>query len=64
MRRLKRTKDRQQRFLEALAETGSVSTAAGMVGTTRTRVCELPKAHLAFASTWQEAEEIAADRPA
>jgi hypothetical protein len=62
MRRLKLTKELQERFLKALAETGSVSTAAAVGGTSRTRVYELRKADATFASAWQEAEEIAADR--
>jgi hypothetical protein len=62
MRRLKLTKELQQRFLEALADTGSVSTAVSVAGTSRTRVYELRKSDPTFASAWQEAEEIAADR--
>ena len=61
MRKLKPTEARQRRFQEALADTGSVS-AAAVAGTSRTRVYELRKADQAFASAWQEAEEIAADR--
>ena len=62
MRRLKLTKELQKRFLKALAETGSVSTAVAVAGTSRTRVYELRKADPTFAGAWQEAEEIAADR--
>src|SRR6516165_5013435 len=62
MRRLKLTKELQQRFLEALAETGSVSTATAVAGTSRTRVYELRKADPVFAAAWEEAEEIATDR--
>jgi hypothetical protein len=62
MRRLKLTKELQQRFLETLADTGSVSTAASVAGTSRTRVYELRKADATFAAAWQEAEEIAVDR--
>src|SRR5215469_13250151 len=62
MRRLKLTKEIQQRFLEALAETGSVSTATAAAGTSRTRAYELRKADPIFASAWQEAEEVAVDR--
>jgi hypothetical protein len=61
MRKLKPTEARQRRFQEALADTGRVS-AAAVAGTSRTRVYELRKADQAFASAWQEAEEIAADR--
>jgi len=62
MRRLKLTKELQQRFLEALAETGSVSTATSVAGTSRTRVYELRKTDPKFAAAWQDAEEIAGDR--
>jgi len=48
--------------LEALADTGSVSTAVAIAGTSRTRVYELRKTDPAFASAWQDAEEIATDR--
>jgi hypothetical protein len=62
MRKLKLTKKLQERFLEALADTGSVSTAASVAGTSRTRVYELRKADPTFASAWQDVEEIAVDR--
>ncbi len=62
MRRLKLTKELQERFLEALADTGSVSTAAAVAGTSRTRVYELRRVDPTFANAWQEAEDIAADR--
>ncbi len=62
MRKLKLTKTLQERFLEELADTGSVSTAASAAGTSRTRVYELRKADPTFASAWQDAEEIAVDR--
>jgi hypothetical protein len=62
MRRLKLTTELQERFLEALADTGSVSTAAAVAGTSRTRVYELRRVDPTFASAWQEAEEIATDR--
>jgi len=62
MRRLKLTRELQERFLEALADTGSVSTAAAVAGTSRTRVYELRGVDPTFASAWQEAEDIAADR--
>jgi hypothetical protein len=62
MKRLKLTRGRQERFLKALADTGSVSAAAAMAGTSRSRVYELRKADPAFAADWDEAEEIAADR--
>jgi hypothetical protein len=62
MRKLKLTLARQVRFLKALAETGSVATSAAVAGTSRTRVYELRKTDPAFASAWEDAEEIAADR--
>jgi hypothetical protein len=62
MRKTKLTAARQERFLKALADSGSVTTAAAAAGTSRTRVYELRKGDPAFASAWAEAEEIAADR--
>ena len=62
MRKLKLTQACKNRFLEALSDTGSVTTAVAVAGTSRTRVYELRKADPAFASAWEEAEEIAADR--
>jgi len=62
MRKLKLTEARQERFLEALSDTGSVTTAVAVAGTSRTRVYELRKTDPAFATAWNEAEEIAADR--
>jgi hypothetical protein len=62
MKRLKLTKERQGRFLQALANTGSVTAATAVAGSSRTRVYELRKADPAFAAAWDEAEEIAIDR--
>jgi hypothetical protein len=62
MKRLKLNKARQERFLNALADTGSVTAAIAVAGTSRSRVYELRKSDPAFATTWDEAEEIAADR--
>lgn len=62
MKRLKLTKERRERFLQALADTGSVTAAIGVASTSRTRVYELRKADPTFAAAWQEAEEIATDR--
>ena len=62
MRKLKLTEARRQLFLKALSDTGSVSTAVAIAGTSRTRVYELRKADPAFASAWEDAEEIAVDR--
>jgi hypothetical protein len=38
MKRLKLTKERQELFLRALANTGSVTAAVAVAGTSRTRV--------------------------
>src|SRR5437870_2732593 len=62
MKRCKLIAARRERFLKALADTGSVTAAINIAGTSRTRVYELRKADPAFAGGWQEAEDIAADR--
>jgi hypothetical protein len=62
MRKLKLTRERQERFLKALSETGSVTAAARIASSSRTRLYAARKAHPAFATAWEEAEEIAADR--
>ena len=62
MKRLKLTKERRERFLLALANTGSVTTAVAVAGTSRTRVYEFRKADPTFAIAWEEAEESAVDR--
>ena len=62
MRKLKLIQARRERFLKALADTGSVTTAVAAAGTSRTRVYELRKVDPAFAAAWAEAEDIAADR--
>jgi hypothetical protein len=61
MKKLKLTRERQELFLKALADTGIVSAAVEMAGTSRTRVYELRKRDPAFAAGWEEAEERAAD---
>jgi hypothetical protein len=43
MKQLKLTRARQERFLKALADTGSVTTAVATARTSRTRVYELPE---------------------
>src|SRR4029077_4514663 len=58
---MKLTKVRQERFLKALADTGSVTAAVAVAGTSRSRVYELRRSDPAFAASWDEAEEIAAD---
>ena len=62
MRKVNLTPARQQRFITALSKTGSVTKAAALAGTSRTRVYELRKIDPAFAATWEDAEEVAADR--
>jgi len=62
MKKLRLTRDRQQRFVEALAETGNVTAAVRVAGTSRTRAYELRKTDEAFAAAWDEAEQIAADK--
>jgi hypothetical protein len=62
MRKVKLTRARQKCFLEALADTGSVTTAVDLAGTSRTRVYELRKLDPEFAAAWAEAEDIAAER--
>ena len=61
MKRLRLTKERRERFLKALAETGIVSTAVEIAGTSRTRVYERRKRDAAFSAAWEAAEEQAAD---
>jgi hypothetical protein len=62
MQRLKLTKERRERFLQALADSGRVTAAIAVANTSRSRVYALRKADPAFASAWEEAEEIATDR--
>jgi hypothetical protein len=61
MKKLKLTRERQERFLNALGETGIVSAAVEIAGVSRTRVYELRKRDASFAAGWEEAEERAAD---
>jgi hypothetical protein len=61
VKRLRLTRQRQERFLKALAETGIVSAAVEIAGTSRTRVYELRKRDPSFAAGWVDAEERAAD---
>jgi len=62
MKRLKLTRERRERFLKALADTGSVTAAVAVAATSRSRVYDLRKADRVFAAAWEEAEEIATDR--
>jgi len=61
MKKRRLTRERQERFLKALADTGIVSAAVEIAATSRTRVYELRKHDPAFAAGWEEAEERAAD---
>ena len=61
MKKLKLTRERQERFLEALGETGIVSAAVEIAGTSRTRMYELRKRDTGFAAGWEVAEERATD---
>jgi hypothetical protein len=61
MKKVKLTRELRQRFLKALADTGIVSVAVVIAGTSRTRIYELRKQDTLFASAWDEAEEHAAD---
>ena len=62
MKKLKLTAEKREQFLQALADSGSVTAAVATAGTSRTRVYELRKTDAAFAAAWDEAEEIAIDR--
>jgi hypothetical protein len=62
MKKLKLTLARQERFLKALAETGNITAAVLLAGTSRTRVYELRKVDEAFRAGWDEAENTASDR--
>jgi len=62
MRKSKLTQACRSRFLEALSETGSVSNAVKIAGTSRTRVYELRKNDVEFAWAWDDAEQRAFDR--
>jgi len=61
MKRSRLNNVRRQAFLRALAETGNVTAAVDISGTSRSRVYELRKADPSFALAWEEAEETAAD---
>jgi hypothetical protein len=61
MKKFKLTPAVQRAFLDALAETGSVTKAVAIAGTSRTRVYALRRTDPAFASAWDEAEEMATD---
>ena len=56
------TKQRRQRFLEALAATGNVTLAARAAAVSRTSVYAYRQADEDFERGWLEAEQIAGDR--
>lgn len=62
MKKLRITRLRQRRFLEALSETGNVTLAARASAISRPRVYELRAVDDGFAQAWESAEQIAADR--
>jgi hypothetical protein len=62
MKKHRWSRERQQQFLEYLAETGNVSRAAKLVGSSTARVYAMRHNDPAFRQAWDEAEEIAADR--
>jgi hypothetical protein len=62
MNRLKLTNARQKRFLKVLADTGNVTAAVAVTGTSRTRVYELRRTDPVFAAAWEEAGETAVDK--
>ena len=62
MKKHRWSRERQQQFLEYLAETGNVSRAAKLVGSSTARVYAMRHNDPAFRQGWDEAEEIAADR--
>jgi hypothetical protein len=62
MKKHRWSRERQQQFLEYLAETGNVSRAAKLVGSSTARVYAMRHNDPAFRRGWDEAEEIAADR--
>ncbi len=61
MKKNRLTPERQQRFLGFVAETGNVSRAIALAGTSRTRVYTLRHNDPAFREAWDQADEIAAD---
>jgi hypothetical protein len=62
MKKHRWSRERQQQFLEYLAETGNVSRAAKLVGSSTARVYAMRHNDPVFRQAWDEAEEIAADR--
>jgi hypothetical protein len=62
MKKHRWTAQRQQQFLEYLAETGNVSRSTRLVGTSPARLYALRNNDPAFRQAWDEAEQVAADR--
>ena len=62
MKRHRITRQRRQRFLEALAATGNVTLAARAAAVSRTSIYAHRQADEDFERRWLEAEQIAGDR--
>ena len=62
MKKLSITIRRQQRFLDALSEMGNVTLAARAAGVSRSGIYTRRELDDGFATAWEEAEQIAADR--
>lgn len=62
MTALRVSKERQQRFLQALAEADDVAAATTAAGIERAKVYQLRRTDPAFAAQWDRAKEAAADR--
>lgn len=56
------SRDRQQRFLAALADAGDVSAAATTAGVSKVRVDEIRKLDAEFSAEWETAQRIWADK--
>lgn len=62
MTALRVSKERQQRFLQALAEADDVAAATTFAGVKRAKVYQLRKTDPAFAAQWDRAKEAAVGR--
>lgn len=62
MKKWKLTQARRESFLKALGQTGNISAAVVLAGTSRTRVYELRKVDEDFRAAWDEAENNASDK--
>ncbi len=56
------SRERQQRFLAALADAGDVSAAATAAGVSKARVDEIRKLDAEFSTEWETAQRIWADK--